>query len=90
MKEFKINGVINVPDDMTEYQFWGYFIDLIEDRGWEYSTNEEVQKEIAEIVEEINKENIYDMEVSNKDYKDHVQSGEKSFPIEKVWEELDV
>lgn len=30
------------------------------------------------------------MEVSNKDYKDHVQSGEKSFPIEKVWEELDV
>lgn len=90
MKEFKINGVINVPDDMTEYQFLGYFIDLIEDRGWEYSTNEEVQKEIAEIVEEINKENIYDMEVSNKDYKDHVQSGEKSFPIEKVWEELDV
>lgn len=53
MKEFKINGVINVPDDMTEYQFWGYFIDLIEDRGWEYSTNEEVQKEIAEIVEEM-------------------------------------
>lgn len=34
MKEFKIDGCISVPEEMTEEEFWNQFIDLIESKQW--------------------------------------------------------
>lgn len=34
MKEFKIDGCISVPEDITEEEFWNQFIDLIESKQW--------------------------------------------------------
>ncbi len=84
MKEFKINGIISIPEDMTEYQFWGNFIDLIENKGWSYKVNNEVNKEISDLIDEINVENKRDIEEATKAYEEYIKNGEKSRPIEEL------
>lgn len=46
MKEFKIDGCISVPEDLSEEEFWNQFIDLIESKSWLFGggINEYIEK----------------------------------------------